>query len=261
MDGDGNVQPATVQQAERLKQYLGDQWSPRTSRLIGSLKNVIDEDVTKAAGTDIYKAARDTRSLRAKLLDDPTGIAKIASPEDRFGINRAVPLEQVPDYTTRLPFDQFSHVVNVLRDVPVEVQPSASAALNEIRAHFANRIEAAGNSTQGMWNQKTVNQYMRANQLRMAEVFSPNEMAAYKRLNDAGAYPGAAAQTHNLMQRGVLKLAEHAPVLGEMARHALQIPGAGMAGAAAGMGAKAAAGKYVGKSELATVEKRIRKLQ
>ena len=76
MDEDCNVQQATVQQAERLKQYLGDQWSPRTSRLIGQLKGAIDDDVTKAAGSDIYANARATRSLQAKLLDDPTGIAQ-----------------------------------------------------------------------------------------------------------------------------------------------------------------------------------------
>jgi len=92
IDGDGNVQGATVQQAERLKQYLNDQWSPRTSRLIGQMKGTIDDDVTRDAGQDIYAKARQLRVLRSTLLDDPTGIAKLAPPDDRLGINRAVPL-------------------------------------------------------------------------------------------------------------------------------------------------------------------------
>ena len=67
----------------------------------------------------------------------------------------------MPDYVTKLPVDQFGHVVNVLRDVPAEVQPAASAALNEIRAHFANSVEKAGNSTQGMWNTKGANEFLK----------------------------------------------------------------------------------------------------
>jgi hypothetical protein len=260
MDEDGNVQQATVQQAERLKQFLGDQWSPRTSRLIGQLKGAIDDDVTKAAGSDIYQSARQTRALRSTLLDDPTGIAKLAAPDDRLGINRSVPLEQIPDYVANLPVDQFGHIVKTLRDVPVEVRPSAASALNEIRSHFANRVEAAGNSTQGMWNTKGVNEYLNKNQMKMAEVYSPEEMGRFKTLADAGnilkmdrTYPGAAAQGHNLMQRGVLKLAEHAGELGAVIGH---VPGY-----AVGKGAGWVANKVVDNSSLKSVEKRIRKLQ
>ncbi len=189
MDQDGNVTPSTVQQAERLRQYLGDQWTPRTSRLIAKMKDALDDDVTRAAGSDIYANARATRSLRSTLLDDPTGIAKLAPPDDRLSINRAVPLEQVPDYVTKLPVDQFAHVVNTLREIPTdatEVRPTAAAALNEIRAHFANSVEKAGNSTQGMWNTKGANEYLNKNQLRMAHVFTPEEMGRFKTLADAG---------------------------------------------------------------------------
>jgi hypothetical protein len=267
MDGDGNVQQATVQQAERMKQYLNDQWSPRTSRLIGQLKSAIDDDVMQAAGQDLYAKARQNRALRSTLLDDPTGIAKLASPDDRLGINRAVPLEQVPDYVTKLPVDQFGHIVNVLRDVPKEVQPAASAALNEIRAHFANSVEKAGNSTQGMWNTKAANEFLNKNQLRMAHVFSPEEMARFKTLADAGhilrmdrTYPGAAAQGHNLAMRGVLGA-------GKLVHNAGGVAGfmhGGVEGAAAGHVIGGLAEKGVAKLSdrvlRAQVEKRIRKL-
>jgi hypothetical protein len=267
MDEDGNVQQATVQQAERLKQYLGDQWSPRTSRLIGQLKGAIDDDVTKAAGSDIYANARQTRALRATLLDDPTGIAKLAAPDDRLGINRTVPLEQVPDYVANLPVDQFGHIVKTLRDVPAEVQPSAAAALNEIRSHFANRVEAAGNSTQGMWNTKGVNEYVNKNQLKMAEVYSPEEMQRFKTLADAGnilkmdrTYPGAASQTHNLAVRGVLQAGKIAGKLGGVAGlvagHGVE---AGAAGHVVSSMAERGVNKLADSALLRQVEKRIRK--
>jgi hypothetical protein len=267
MDEDGNVQQATVQQAERLKQYLGDQWSPRTSRLIGQLKGAIDDDVTKAAGSDIYANARQTRALRATLLDDPTGIAKLAAPDDRLGINRTVPLEQVPDYVANLPVDQFGHIVKTLRDVPPEVQPSAASALNEIRSHFANRVEAAGNSTQGMWNTKGVNEYLNKNQLKMAEVYSPEEMQRFKTLSAAGnilkmdrTYPGAAAQTHNLAMRGVMQVGKVAGKLGGIAG---LVAGHGVEGGAAGHVISSVAEKGVNKlgdrALLGQIEKRIRK--
>jgi hypothetical protein len=268
MDEDGNTQAATVQQAERLKQYLGDQWSPRTSRLIGQMKGAIDSDVTKAAGQDTYAKARQLRALRDTLLDGPTGIAKLAAPDDRLGINRAVPLENVPDYVTKLPVDQFGHVVNVLRDVPTEVQPAASTALNEIRAHLANSAEKAGNSTQGMWNTKGANEYLNKNQLRMAHVFSPDEMGRFKTLADAGnilrmdrTYPGAAAQGHNLAMRGVLGagklVGKMGGVAGVIATHGVE--GGATGHVIAGVAEKGAA-KLADRALRAQVEKRIRKL-
>jgi hypothetical protein len=274
MDEGGNVQGGTVKQAEQLKQYLNNQWSPQTGRLIGQLKNAIDDDVTKAAGSDIYGQARTTRAQRSALLDDPTGIAKLAPPEDRLGINRSVPLEQVPDYVTSLPVDQFKHVVGTLRGMPTiapgatDIHVAATNALNEIRAHFANRVEAAGNSTQNMWNAKAVNNYLSQNQMRMAHVFSPEEIRQFKTLNDAGnilrmdrSYPGAAAQEYNLRTRGVLAAGK---LVGKVGGAAGLVAGHGLEGGATGhviaKGAEKGAAKLAERSMLVAVEKRIRKL-
>jgi hypothetical protein len=268
MDEDGNVQPASIQQVERLRQFVGDAYTPRTGKLIAKLKDAMDEDVTKAAGTNVYENARATRALRSTLLDDPNGIAKLAAPDDRLGINRSVPLEQVPDYVTKLPVDQFGHVVNVLRDVPAEVQPAASAALNEIRAHLANGVEKAGNSTQGMWNTKAANEFLNKNQLRMAHVFSPEEMGRFKTLADAGhilrmdrTYPGSAAQGHNLAMRGVLKAGNLVSKVGFVGGLAA---GHGVEGGATGHVVAGAVNKgtaaLANRALRAQVEKRIRKL-
>jgi len=145
---------------------------------------------------------------------------------------------------------------------------AATDALNELRAHFANKIEAAGNSTQGMWNAKGVNTYLRANQARMAHVFSPEEMRQFQTLNDAGnilrmdrSYPGASAQEYKLRARGALAagklVAKTGGVIGLAATHGLE-------GGAAGHGiAKVIEGgaeKLAQRSMRSGIEKRIRKL-
>lgn len=273
-DEHGNMHPSTVKQAEALKQYLNDQWSPRTGRLINRVKNAIDADVASYAGTDIYDQARKTRAQRSTLLDDPTGIAQLAPPTDRLGLNRAVPLENVPKYVSNLPVDQFKHVVGTLRGVPTiapgetALHTAATDALNEIRSHFTNKIEAAGNSTQGMWNVKAVHSYLRANQARMVHVFSPEEMKQFQTLNDAGhilrmdrSYPGSAAQQYNLRARGALAAGK---LIGKTGAVAGLVAGHGLEGGAAGHGVgkliEGGAEKLAQRAMRSDIEKRIRKL-
>lgn len=264
MDESGGIQQATVQQAEQLRQYLNDQWSPRTAGLIGQLKDAIDSDVSRAAGPAVYQQARQMRFQRAMLLDDPNGIARLGPSPDGNPINRAVATEKIPGYVTTLPVDQFTHIVRTLRSIPSiapgsDLPAPAISALNEIRGQFANQVREAGNSTQSLWNARGVSEYLRKNELRMAQVFSPQEMQQFKTLNDAGnilrmdrSYPGAAAQGHNLAGRGMLIAAKHAEAAGALLGH---IPGA-VIGAVVGKGAETAAGK----AALSAVEKRIRKL-
>lgn len=261
--GDNDVfHPATVEQAERLRQYLNDNYSPRAGKLIAKLKDAIDDDVTRVAGADIYAAGRKIRSARAMNLEDPVGVSKLLAPEDRLGINRDVAHEDIPKYVTSLSSDQFGHVVRVLKDAGknAAIAPQAATALNEIRATFANAVRDAGESTQGMWNAKGVNKYLRDNSARMEQVFSPEEMRQYQTLNDGGrilrmdrSYPGAAAQGHNFVVNGAIQAAEHgATAAGAVMGH---IPGA-LAGHAIGKGVKALDSRAIS----AAVEKRIRTL-
>lgn len=211
LDADGNPAPATVQQAEQLKQYLNNQWQPRTARLIRGMKDAIDDDVTQAAGEDIYQQARQMRAQRAATLDNPNGIAKIMDSSGPDGINRAVAVEKIPDAVAGLPAQQFGHIIETLRSVPADIQPQAQAALAEIKAQYANKVQAIGSSQAGQWNARGVSQYLNNNAANMAQVFSPEEMAQFRNLNDAGhilakdqSYPGAAAQAHNLGRAGIL---------------------------------------------------------
>jgi len=111
-----------------------------------------------------------------------------------------------------MPVDQLSHVIETLKSAPDEVQPKAQAALAEIKSHFANQVRQVGSSQAGQYNAKGVGNYLRANAARMGEVFSPEEMAGFKNLHDAGqilakdqSYPGAAVQGHNLVRAGVMQ--------------------------------------------------------
>ena len=261
LDDDGSIGSATVQQAEQLKQYLNNQWSPRTSRLIGSLKDAVDDDVTRTAGGDIYQAARAARAQRAALLDNPQGVSSLLDASGPEGINRAVAVERVPDAVARMPVDQFGHVVDTLNQMPAELQPQAQAALGEIRSQFALRLQEQAQKLKGAWNNRGVTQYLNSNSAKLARVFSPSELQRMRTLNDAGnildvdrSYPGAAVQGQNLIQRGAMAAVKH---------------GGGVIGAHIGGPLGAGAGEFVGGRVASAIErsaskaawrKRVRKL-
>lgn len=261
IDAEGNSLPVTVKQAERFKQYLGDQWTPRTSRLIRRLKESVDDDVMAGAGEDLYKEARASRALRARTLDDPNGIAKLMDAEGPGGINRKVDIERIPDAVTGMGVNQFTHIIKTLKEIPEPLQPQAQAAIQEIRAQFANRVAEAGSSTQSLWNAKGVTKYLNANRERMAQVFTPEEMADFKALNDAGhilkkdqSYPGAAVQEHNLIKSGAMAaLRGGGTALGGAV-------GGPLGAAAGGIIGEKMAGKFSERSALKQTQKRVVKL-
>jgi GNAT superfamily N-acetyltransferase len=264
--GEGNdtttFNPATVEQSERLRQFLNDQWSPRTARLIGQLRSALDDDVAKAAGDDIYRDARAIRTLQAKTLEEPKGVSKLLLPTqaNRLGINRSVDAEAVPSYITKLPYDQFRQYISVLKQASTaspELKAQAVNALNETRAQFANEYFAAGNSTKGMWNPKAANAYLRKNEANMRYVYSPEEMSRFLDNDNAGRwlsmdrrYPGAAVQGHNLAVTGALKAADMAGTV--VGAHA-----GGIAGAAAGHMLGKGAAKLADKAQQNNAEKLV----
>ena len=179
VDDAGSFSGATVQQAERLKQYLNDQWSPRTSKLIRGIKDAIDDDVTQSAGGDVYKNARALRATRAAVLDNPNGIASLLESSGPNGINRSVNIERVPDMVARMPVDQFNHVVDTLQSVPRELNSKATAALGEIRSQLMLRMQEQAEKLKGNWNNKGVTQYLNSNRLKLSKVFTPAGAAAH----------------------------------------------------------------------------------
>lgn len=277
---DGAFKPATVEQAEQMRQGLGEMWTPRTGAVIGRLKDSLDADVAQHGGADLFAQARALRAQKGKMLEDPTGIAQLLHPEDRLGINRAVPLEQVPDYVANLDTDQFNHVINVLKSSAHlgggELADDAAAAIREIKGHMAARIHDAGSAKiQGGWDAKSLYRQLNNYSTKMPAVFSPREMSDWKTLNDASnalrmdrTYKGAVVEAHNVGLMG--RAREKA---GTLARGAIDVgahhvaPGVGPALAEI-TGLSEKVGKFVGGDaekaalarRLADVEGRLTKL-
>lgn len=262
MGDNDTFHPATIEQAERLRQYIGQQWQSRVAPLVSALKNHLDNDVAATAGADIFKQAREIRALRAKVLEEPEGVARLLQPKEanKLGINRITDFSDIPHMLTQLEPDQFGHYVDMLRmaaTVNPELHGKALTALRELRSQFANEVQAEGNKTAGAWNQKAVNQYLKKNEMNMRKVFTSEELGDYQDMDNAGrwlhqdkTYPGAAAQKENFIAAGVLKGGgKAAEGIGAIAGH---VPG-WVAGKAINAGAEAVANRMFS----STVEGRI----
>lgn len=258
---DGTMNPITVKSSEGLRQYINEQWSPKSSGLAGQIKGLIDKSIEDSAGDNIYGPARDLHKNIKETFDNPKGISKLMDYDPREPTNRAVPYEKIPDFITRLPTAQFENVINVLKTAPDELKPQATSALGEIKAHFMNKVLDEGSKHKGQWNSSGVSKFLDKSNAKFEMLFEPGELAKINDLNEAGkilnvdtGYKGAAAQTHNFLVRGASKLL---PVAGAGAGSYF----GGTAGAAvgAGMGAKLA-GKIEAKSSLSSAQKRLIKI-
>jgi hypothetical protein len=218
LDDKGRVLPMTVEQAENLRQYINSNWNNERSRLVGRLKDKIDNDVTKVAGEDIYKGAREIRTKIGRLLDDPKGVAKIMDYDPQNPINRAVPFEKIATSIESMSVDQARHLIKLLNDMPDNLKPTAQQAINEIKGHFANRLLEQGAKNKGQWNAKGVTKYLNDHNDKLRILTDDKELGQMVRdLNDAGhilqydaSYPGAAVQAHNFIKLGA------APLLGTL---------------------------------------------
>lgn len=231
MDENGGMKPVTVKQAEQLRQYVGQQWQNRTSRLIGKIKDAIDDDVTSAPGMeDIYKTARGMRAMKASIFENDldlgsgrsggNGIAKLFDANGKgIDLKAGVSPENIANKIAAMPVDQFAQVVKTLKTAP-----GGDAALAEIKAHFASKIHETGTAQANQWAAKNVSKYLNQNAARMQQIFTPEEMAKFNDLNDAGhilakdqSYTGAEAQKQSLLRRSGTYLVGEVPVVGKFA--------------------------------------------
>lgn len=206
---DGTFNSMTAQQAEGVRQYINGQWSPQNSGLIGKVKESLDTDVAKSAGDDVYAAARQLHAERKNVLDNPKGISSLLNEEGPNGINQIVPDEKVGQKITSMPVGQLRHIVETLKNSPVELQPAAQQALSEMKGVFADAVNKSGQGAE--WNAAKVSKQLNDQRTRMGLLFDDAEMSRFRTLNDAGhvlqkptAYPGAAVQGHNLLQKAVI---------------------------------------------------------
>ncbi|MCA8326162.1 glycoside hydrolase family 73 protein [Burkholderia cepacia] len=208
-NADGTFNPMTAQQAEGVRQYINSQWSPQNSGLIGKIKESLDTDVAKSAGDDIYAQARALHAERKNVLDNPNGISSLLNEQGPNGINQAIPDEKVGQKLTSMPVGQLRHIVDTLNNAPAELQPVAQQALSEMRGVFADAVSNAGQGAE--WNAAKVTKLLNDQRSRMGMLFDDAQMSQFRTLNNAGhvlqkptAYPGAAVQGHNLLQRAVI---------------------------------------------------------
>lgn len=221
-------QGMSVAQAETVRKYLNESWSPANSKFTGALKDAIDDDVLKGAGEDIYKQARGMRAMKGAIFENDldlgggrtlsNGITKLFDANGKgVKLKDGAVLEKIPDAITSLSSDQFAHIVKTLKMLPAELQEQGAAAMSEIKAQFANKIHDIGSAQAGQWAAKNVSKYLNQNAARMQQIFTPEEMAKFNDLNDAGhilakdqSYSGSAVQTSNLLRRGAVGMAKGA---------------------------------------------------
>ena len=249
-----------VKQAETVRKYLNENWSPANGKLVSRIKNVIDDQVMKSAGEDLYGMSRKMWQDKKNTIDNPKGIAALID-VDPQGINRKVSVEKIADNLWGQSNDQFQHVIRTLRQSPDEISDFAQKALTEIKSHFLNQLSEIGSQYAGQWNAKGVAKLLNQQNAKIQILFSPEEVAAMRTLNTAGnalmrdaSYPGAAAQTMNLAEAGMT----HAARLGSAAIGSMFGPLGAAAGA--GVGSKAAS-MIAERAALNAVAKRIVSLQ
>lgn len=210
MDESGNLLPTDAYRAELFRQWLNKNWSKDANELHKALKAAVDEDVIAKIDqtSPLYRDARALVELRKNTLDNPNGISKILDAEGPNAINRKVDIEKIAQNVIDMPVDQFTHVIDTLRNVPPQLKPQADKALSEIKAQFANHIASKKSPSQ-------ITEYMNKNREVMNRVFTPDEInnfrdyhnAAHILATDTG-YKGSAVQTINVEKRLARKVGE-----------------------------------------------------
>jgi hypothetical protein len=230
MDGKGNLLPTDAYHSELFRKWLNQNWSREASQLHKALKTAVDEDVLANLdkNSSLYKEARALVELRKNTLDNPKGISNILDSEGPKGINRKVQIEKIAQNIADMPVDQFTHVIDTLKNVPKELQPQAQKAIAEIKAQFVNRIA----------EQKTPKQltdYMNNNREVMTRLFPEKEINALRDYHnskhilatDTG-YKGAAVQTINVEKKLGTKIGEQLMQKGGAAAAEFATGGSGM---------------------------------
>lgn len=250
-------QGMTVTNAENFRKFLNSVWTPQTSKVLGSVKGAVDEDVFRSAGEDVYGEGRALAETEHQVLDDPDGVSDLFDFDPKKPLNRSTAFAKIPDALTRLDPDQFANIIKTLDTMPDELQPQAQAAKSEIQAHLANKLLDAGSSTRGQWNSPAVSKVLKANSAKFQAAFDdkPEVLQKIQDLDSGGrilqtnqSYPGAVAQAANLAKRGALS-----GMVGKLSGAAGATVGttvgglvAGPPGAIAGGAAGAAAGESAG---------------
>jgi len=230
IDEAGNPLPTDAYHAELFRKWLNQNWSREANQLHKALKGAVDDDVIANLDTSspLYKDARALVELRKNTLDNPKGISNILDAEGPKGINRKVQIEKIAQNIADMPVEQFTHVIDTLKNVPEALRPSATAALSEIKAQFANQLAAKKTP-------KQITDFMNANSEVMNRLFTPDEMGKLRDYHNAShilatdtGYKGAAVQKINVEKKLGTKVGEQLLQKGAAAGAEFVTGGAGM---------------------------------
>ena len=231
IDKDGNLLPTDAKTAENFRKFINENYDRKNANLHRALKAAVDEDVLAGLDTNtpIYKTARSLVELRKNTLDNPKGISAILDESGPNNINRRVDKEKISQNIANMSVDQFTHVIDTLKNMPPELQSAGAQALANIKSQFASNISALANKP------KELTKFMNDNREVMPRLFNAEEMGNFRDLHNVAhilktdtGYPGAAVQQINLEQKLGSKIGQQILQKGGAASAEFMTGGAGM---------------------------------
>jgi len=231
IDKDGNLLPTDAKTAENFRKFINENYDRKNANLHRALKAAVDEDVLAGLDTNtpIYKTARSLVELRKNTLDNPKGISAILDESGPNNINRRVDKEKISQNIANMSVDQFTHVIDTLKNMPTELQSAGAQALANIKSQFASNISALANKP------KELTKFMNDNREVMPRLFNAEEMGSFRDLHNVAhilktdtGYPGAAVQQINLEQKLGSKIGQQILQKGGAATAEFMTGGAGM---------------------------------
>jgi hypothetical protein len=204
IDKDGNLLPTNAKTAENFRQFLNENYDRKNANLHRALKAAVDEDVlaNMDTNTPVYKTARSLVELRKNTLDNPKGISAILDESGPNNINRRVDKEKISQNIANMSVEQFTHVIDTLKNMPPELQAAGGQALANIKSQFASNIAALADKP------KQLTKFMNDNREVMPRLFNAEEMNNFRDLHNVAhilktdtGYPGAAVQKINIEQK------------------------------------------------------------
>jgi hypothetical protein len=241
--------PNSVASLEELRKAANALWDKDNSQFVKRVVDAIDEDIATAGGPGLYQKARAVHQAEKSLFNVP-GFKKIFGEFDANEIKAGVPLERVMKEINRLPFQEWTHIHDLLDtmskgsmpgnlrglQMTPELQDYASSALAEMKGSLARDIYQAGATKVGEWNSNAANKMMNNYDRKLRYSLDPEEYTRYHVLNAGGQmmpsvpYEGAGRQTRRIEATAdkMSEAARRAAQLTEMAAGTKGVPTFGL---------------------------------
>lgn len=149
LNADNSLRPVSINEAERVRQFLNSISSGQNARFVGPLKDAVDEAVMKTGRGGIFDDARFARQLKGMTFEEPALVDKLMAFTSRT--DRAVDYENVArEIVGRSGINDLKNLKNTLTApvvgarVDEAVEATGQQSWNDLRAHvFADALEQA----------------------------------------------------------------------------------------------------------------------